>query len=101
MGDLDGQDEEEWILLIYLLKLLRSELQTCEKLFVILTSVLPLQMQKQGVTTQGIAELRTWYNVWLNNHEYDGDYVVLFGRVNFRTWSCNMNAMCMGLWFVQ
>ncbi len=36
-------------------------------------------------------------NVCLNNRECDGDYVVLFGRVNFGTWSCNMNAMCMGL----
>jgi len=36
-------------------------------------------------------------NVYLNNHECDGYYVVLFGRVSFGTWYGNLNAMCMGL----
>jgi hypothetical protein len=52
-------------------------------------------MQNKVSLHTGIAEFRT-YNECLNNHECDGDYVVLFGRVNFGTCSHNMNAM-MGL----
>lgn len=38
-------------------------------------------MQNKVSLHTGIAEFRT-YNECLNNHECDGDYVVLFGRVN-------------------